>query len=112
MHCRRATFRQHERQCRVILTFNLFIMQEIIHPSELLHIWKCEPCETGDTLSGGERVANLKRLGLIQATEAGYVTTSKGKRIVQRLIEHLDRLEISLVTDIAVFTPQNFSNLK
>jgi hypothetical protein len=82
-------------------------MSEKIRPSELIHIWKCEPCEAGDTLSGGESVATLKRLGLIQPTEAGYVTTSKGKFIVQRMIEHLDKLEITLVTDIAVFTPSN-----
>ena len=67
----------------------------------------CEPCDAGDTLSGGENVANLKKLGLIQQTDAGYVTTSKGKYIVQRMIEHLDKLEITLVTDIAVFTPSN-----
>lgn len=82
-------------------------MSEKIKPSELIHIWKCEPCEAGDTLSGGENVANLKRLGLVQPTDAGYVTTSKGKFIVQRMIEHLDKLEITLVTDIAVFTPSN-----
>lgn len=82
-------------------------MSEKIKPSELIHIWKCEPCDAGDTLSGGENVANLKKLGLIQQTDAGYVTTSKGKYIVQRMIEHLDKLEITLVTDIAVFTPSN-----
>ncbi len=82
-------------------------MLEKIKASELIHIWKCEPCESGDTLSGGETVANLKRLGLIQSTEAGYVTTSKGKFIVQRMIEHLDKLEITIVVDIAVFTPNN-----
>ena len=82
-------------------------MGEKIKPSELIHIWKCEPCDAGDTLSGGENVANLKKLGLIQQTDAGYVTTSKGKYIVQRMIEHLDKLEITLVTDIAVFTPSN-----
>ena len=48
-----------------------------------------------------------KKLGLIQQTDDGYVTTSKGKYIVQRMIEHLDKLEITLVTDIAVFTPSN-----
>lgn len=82
-------------------------MSEKIKPSELIHIWKCEPCEAGDTLSGGENVKNLQRLGLIQSTDAGYVTTSKGKFIVQRMIEHLDKLEITLVTDIAVFTPNS-----
>ncbi len=82
-------------------------MSEKIKPSELMHIWKCEPCEAGDTLSGGESVKNLQRLGLIQSTDSGYITTSKGKYIVQRMIEHLDKLEITLVTDIAVFTPSN-----
>lgn len=81
-------------------------MSEKISPSELIHIWKCAPCEAGDTLSGGENVANLKRLGLIQQTEAGYIVTSKGFRIVQRMIEYLDKLEIALVTDISVFTPE------
>lgn len=82
-------------------------MSEKIKPSELIHIWKCQPCEAGDTLSGGENVANLKRLGLVQQTEAGYMTTSKGNYIVQRMFEHLDKLEITLVTDISVFTPSN-----
>lgn len=80
-------------------------MREVIQPSELIHIWKCEPCPAGDTLSGGERVAALLRNRLIETTENGYVTTEKGKYIVQRLIEHLDKLEITLVTDIMVFTP-------
>lgn len=44
-------------------------MENKFCPSELIHIWKCEPCEDGDTLSGGERVAALKRLGLIAPTE-------------------------------------------
>lgn len=77
-------------------------MTEKIKPSELIHIWKCEPCEAGDTLSGGENVSTLKRNGLIQSTEAGYVTTSKGKYIVQRMIEYLDKLDIVIVTDIMV----------
>lgn len=80
-------------------------MREIIHPSELIHIWKCEPCQAGGMLSGGERVKTLLRNRLIEVTEDGYVTTDKGKYIVQRLIEHLDKLEITLFTDIAVFTP-------
>jgi hypothetical protein len=81
-------------------------MENKIHPSELIHIWKCEPCEAGDTLSGGERVAALKRLGLIKGTDLGYVTTSQGKHIVQRLIEHLEKLEVVVVSDIAIFTPE------
>lgn len=80
-------------------------MRDVIHPSELIHIWKCEPCRPGDTLSGGERVGDLLRNRLIETTPEGYVTTDQGKYIVQRLIEHLDKLEITLVTDIAVFTP-------
>jgi len=87
-------------------------MSEKIKPTELIHIWKCEPCEEGDTLSGGENVAALKRYGLIQLTEAGYITTRKGEYIVQRMIEHLDRLEVTLVTDIAVFTPSNINQQK
>lgn len=83
-------------------------MNEIVYPSELLHIWKLEPCMAGDTLSGGERVNALKRAGLIEyVEEAGYVTTSKGKRVVQLLIEHLDKLQVSLVVDISIFTPSN-----
>lgn len=77
-------------------------MTEKIKPSELIHIWKCEPCEAGNTLSGGENVSTLKRNGLIQSTEAGYVTTSKGKYIVHRMIEYLDKLDIVIVTDIMV----------
>ncbi len=77
-------------------------MSEKIQPSELIHIWKCEPCEAGDTLSGGETVKNLQRLGLIQSTDIGYITTSRGKYIVQRMIEHLDRLNIEVVIDIVV----------
>ena len=77
-------------------------MQDKLHPSELIHIWKTEPCLSGDTLSGGENVSNLKRNGLIESTEFGYITTSKGKYIVQRLIEHLDGLKFSLVTDIVI----------
>ena len=80
-------------------------MRAIIQPSELIHIWKFEPCEAGDTLSGGEKVKTLLREKLIEVTADGYVTTEKGKYIVQRMIEHLDKLEITLVTDIAVFTP-------
>lgn len=86
-------------------------MKDTIKPTELIHIWKCEPCAAGDTLSGGENVANLVLLGLIEPTEAGYVTTSKGKHIVQRMFEHLDKLTITLVTDIAVFSPSKvYSN--
>ncbi len=82
-------------------------MSEKIKASELIHIWKMEPCQAGDTLSGGSNVADLRRAGLIEPTESGYVTTSKGKYIIQRIVEHLDRLEICLVTDISVFTPGN-----
>lgn len=82
-------------------------MQDTFKASELIHIWKCEPCEAGDTLSGGDRVSTLKRLGLIENTASGYITTPKGKYIVQRLVEHLDKLETSLSVDLAVFTPTN-----
>lgn len=79
-------------------------MADKITPSELIHIWKNEPCEPGDTLSGGSNVAELKRFGLIESSCSGYVTTANGKRIVQRLIEYLDKLEVTLTVDIAVHT--------
>ena len=66
-------------------------MNRRIIPSELIHIWKTEPCEAGDTLSGGSNVKDLYRLGYIEKTESGYVTTKEGKRYVQRLIEFLDK---------------------
>lgn len=78
---------------------------EPFKPTELIHIWKCQPCEPGDTLSGGDSVKNLVRLGLIQQSQAGYMTTPKGNFIVQRLFEHLDKLNISLAVDIAIHTP-------
>ena len=87
-------------------------MSEKIHPSELFHIWKCEPCQSGDTLSGGENTANLKRLGLVKYTELGYITTSKGKYVIQRMIEHLDKLEVCVIVDITVVTPSNIKQLK
>lgn len=77
-------------------------MQEKFKPSELICIWKNEPCEPGDTLSGGESVRNLVRLGLIESTSAGYVTTSAGKSVVQNMIEFLDSKKVSIRT-IVVF---------
>lgn len=70
--------------------------------SDLFCIWKTEPCEAGDTLSGGENVAQLKRLGLIENTESGYVTTLKGRVTIQLLIEHLDKAKMALETKINV----------
>lgn len=61
-----------------------------IKPSELIHIWKTEPCLAGDTLSGGSNVKDLMSSDLIEPTPEGYVTTSKGKQTVQRFIEFLD----------------------
>lgn len=68
-----------------------------IKPSELFHIWKTEPCEAGDTLSGGSNVKDLLHLGYIETTQSGYVTTKEGKRYVQRLIEFLDKTNTNLV---------------
>ena len=62
-----------------------------IVPSELIHIWKNEPCEAGDTLSGGSNVKDLLHLKYIETTESGYVTTREGKFYIQRLIEYLDK---------------------
>ena len=78
-------------------------MNETINPSELIHIWKNEPCFSGDTLSGGERVSKLKRAGLIHyEDDKGFSTTSKGKRVIQLLIEHLDKLHVEIVVDVLI----------
>lgn len=78
---------------------------ESFKPTELIHIWKCQPCESGDTLSGGDSVKTLVRLGLIHQSQSGYMTTPRGNFIVQRLIEHLDKLHVSLSVDVAIHTP-------
>lgn len=67
----------------------MMITRRII-PSELIHIWKNEPCEAGDTLSGGSNVKDLLQLKFIESTDKGYVTTFHGKIYIQRLIELLD----------------------
>ncbi len=72
-------------------------MQRKIVPSELFHIWKNEPCEAGDTLSGGSNVKDLYHLGYIEKTQTGYVTTKEGKFYIQRLIEFLDKTNTNLV---------------
>ena len=83
-------------------------MKERFKATELIHIWKCEPCESGDTLSGGESVASLKRLGLIRKTDAGYITTRLGKHIIQRMFEYLDKCNIELLTNISFSPPPDY----
>ncbi len=78
-------------------------MYDRIIPSELFAIWKTQPTEPGDTLSGGENVANLVRLGLIEKTAAGYICTPKGAAVIQRLIEYLDKMEVVLSVHVQVF---------
>lgn len=78
---------------------------EPFKPTELIHIWKCQPCEAGDTLSGGDSVKKLVRLGLIHQSQDGYMTTQRGNFIVQRLFEYLDKLNVSLSVDVAIHTP-------
>lgn len=73
-----------------------------IKPSELIHIWKTQPCQAGDTLSGGEAVKKLIRLGLVTNTPLGYYTTPLGNKIVQKFIEKFDKLDIKLKFSIDV----------
>lgn len=61
-----------------------------IYFSELLCIWKTQPCQAGDTLSGGERVADLRRKGLIEATEKGYIVTPAGQRVFDMIVGKID----------------------
>lgn len=73
-----------------------------IKPSELIHIWKTQPCQSGDTLSGGDAVKKLVRLGLITSTPLGYYTTTLGNKIVQKFIEKLDKMDIKLKFSIDI----------
>ena len=69
-----------------------------INVIELFHIYITQPCEAGDTLSGGEHVAHLRRLGLIANKENGYVVTDKGQYVLDRIIIEINRQGVYIET--------------
>lgn len=70
--------------------------------AELFCIWKTQPCEAGDTLSGGETVACLRREGLIHPTEKGYVVTQKGEQVIQKIISEIDKAQVFIGVSVKI----------
>lgn len=57
-----------------------------IKPSELIRIWKDQPCQWFDQSNSGD----LLKLDLIAISNDGYVTTQNGEHLVQKMLLFLD----------------------
>lgn len=69
---------------------------------ELMHIALNGPLDAGDTLSGGEAVANLNRLGFIKRDAGGdYIVSEEGKNVLRRIAVMADRLHPAISIDVA-----------